>query len=156
MASKTEMEMGMRNGVIGTIIILLSSLIVRLGSWFIFINSSKKIVDDAKSLTLILLLVGVLLPTLSYLIMYNSYAKKGARDPMRLRAISQGQSWVGGLIILIITEIFLFGALFASMSLMYSRYLGNGITCAVIGMVVDLVLFVLGKIFFKPDMVQRA
>lgn len=156
MSSKTEMKMGTQNMIFGILITCLGSLSARIGSWFLFVNAENKIVDEAKSMILILLLVGVVLSVVCYLTMYSAYSKRGAQNPLRLQAIAQGQSWVGAFILLIVTQIVLFGILCGSVALLYSRFIGNAAICGVIGLIVDLVFFFLCKMFFKPDMVQKA
>lgn len=156
MSSKTEMKMGTQNMIFGILITCLGSLSVRIGSWFLFVNVENKIVDEAKSMILILLLLGVVLSVVCYLIMYSTYSKRGAQNPLHLQAIAQGQSWVGAFILLIVTQIVLFGILCGSVALLYSRFIGNAAICGVIGLIVDLIFFFLCKMFFKPDMVQKA
>lgn len=156
MSSKTEMKMGTQNMILGTLIICLGSLIARLGSWFLFIKSENKIVDDAKSMILILLLTGVVLSVVCYLLMYHTYAKRGAQNPLHLQAIAEGQSWVGAFILLIVVQIVLFAILCGSVAFLYGRFIGKAVTCGIIGLIADLILFILCKMFFKPDMVQKA
>lgn len=156
MASGTEMKMGTKNAVLGTAIICAGSLAVRVISWLLVINGNRKIVEDTKNMILYILLAGALLPIINYLMMYNSYSKKGAHEPMKLRAIAQGQSWVLPFAILIIAEVVLVVVMFAGIAVLDGRFASKAVTCEVIGMVVDIVLFLIGKMLFKPDMIQKA
>ncbi len=157
MASNVEMKMGNINAVKGGVVIGLVSGLIRWLSWFFIINGNKKVVDDAKELTGMLIIAGCIIPLVSFLLMYHSYAQKGMQAPMKLRTIAQGGAWVmPGFIILLAAEGLLFVGVFAGMSVLYGRFVSKAVTCAVIGFAADVVLFFVGKIFFKPDLIQKA
>lgn len=122
--------------------------------------------DDLYNRSMQLMMVSIIFPVISYLWMYGSYAKLVSEFPHEKEKIKRdNRPWIRSLILqlllllvwgfvsvtMISLGLGLDSSLFADSIMLKQFYTVYGIA-----ILVDTVLFLVGKQLFKPDAVQRA
>jgi hypothetical protein len=126
--------------------------------------------DDLYETSMSLMMVSVVFPAVAYLLMYGWYGSLAGKNPQHRNAIRRGQkggtlAWVVPAVVLLVLQ-----AVWALVSwgmVAFSLNLDTGlfkdsIMCRQyflvygIAVVVQLLLYVVGKLLFKPAIVQQA
>lgn len=154
-----------KNGIIWAAIMSAAAAGLHYLMWYITIGPlPEEIVrDDAYYMTQVLLIASFLLPVILYLFMYRGYMKIAGRHPHQLAAVARdehGKPGLWTLIILAVLEVLWAIVTTVIVYVFFDIDAGDMVViecyamASVGNLVLDVILFLLGKRFFKPDRVQ--
>lgn len=124
--------------------------------------------SDFYNQCMVLLMGCIVIPVLTYLLMYRGYMKLAGKNPSDLHLVATdkvGKPWIFALALQIILTVV--WSIIGSFLIYLGMETGRGfsmndridievfLVMMVVVLVVDIILFVLGKLLFKPDLVQR-
>lgn len=156
-----------KNGIIWAVLTSVAAGVLHYFMWWLTIGPLPETIasDNVYFMTRNLLIVSFLLPALMYLLMYHGYMRIAGRNPYDLAAVARdrhGKPAVLPLIALLVLELLWTVAAAAGVYFAYAISI-NGedfviierfLTASAGNLAVDVILFLTGKRFFKPNQVQ--
>lgn len=160
----TTLKCSWKNGIIWAVITAAAAGGLHWLMWYLTVGglSQAEAPDEIYYMTQTLLIASFFLPVVAYLIMYKWYMSLAGHNPHQLAAVARnGKPALWMMILLAVLEIlwilvttvvvYVFFQIDMGDMLVIEMYLMASGGC----LVVDFVLFLLGKRFFKPDRVQE-
>lgn len=158
MANKdANLKAGWKNLAIWMPATILVALIIRVVTWKFLVYDNMDISEEQFSMVLALLLVSVLFPIIGYFSIYMLYSRAAAVSSTSLREVARSKKWIAPFLVFCALEV-----LWCLISILFLLITGNGgisvsayLTCLLISMVIDIVMVICGRMYFKPDRVQQ-
>lgn len=156
------------NGIIWAAIMAVLAVALRYILWYnkIWMGDTDVFSDAFCTNSMALLCVTVLIPVILSLISYKGYMNLAAHNPSKLHLVAQGafgRPWILALILTLVLEVIwnvvcvVILVIACSLDLAYAEDMTVIMTfCAIngVGLAVDVVLFLVGNYFFKPNTVM--
>lgn len=156
-----------KNGIIWAVLASVAAVALHCVMWWLTIGPLPETIasDNVYYMTRTLLVASFLLPALMYLLMYHGYTRIAGRNPYDLAAVARdrhGKPAILPLIVLLVLELLWTAVAAVGVYFAYAISI-NGedfvvieclLTASAGNLVADVILFLLGKRFFKPNQVQ--
>lgn len=158
MANKdANLKAGWKNLAIWMPATILVALIIRVVTWIFLVYNNIYILEEQFNMVLALLLVSVLFPIIGYFSIYMLYSRAAAVNSTSLREVACSKKWIAPFVVFCVLEVS-----WCLISVVFLWITDNGgisvsmyLSCQLISMVIDIVMVICGKVYFKPDRVQQ-
>ncbi len=158
MANKdANLKPGWKNLLIWMPVMVLIALILRMLMWKFLVYDNMEISVEQYSMIMALLLVSVLWPLIGYFSIYMTYSSAGAVSSTSLREVARSKKWIVPFLVFCALEV-----VWCLISILFLLITGNGglpvsmyFVCLLVSMIVDIILVICGRMYFKPDRIQQ-